>query len=72
MNDTRVTQPTVDLRVEAGFPVLMSEELTRIRMNDLIREAQQQRLAHKVGAGRLWRRLAVYAADRADRAQRCQ
>ena len=71
MNDTRIAQPTVDFPMEAAFPMLMSEELTRIRMHDRIREAQQQRLAHQVGAGRWWRRLAVYAAGRADRAQRC-
>ncbi|CAM00426.1 hypothetical protein SACE_1094 [Saccharopolyspora erythraea NRRL 2338] len=52
--------------------MMMPEHLSKIRMQDLIREAREARLAREVGAGRLWRRLAAYASDRADRAQRCR
>ncbi|QUH00344.1 hypothetical protein HUO13_05485 [Saccharopolyspora erythraea] len=72
MNDTRVINQISGPRMEVKYRMLMPEDLSKIRMQDLIHEAREARLAREVGAGRLWRRLAAYASDRADRAQRCR
>ncbi|MGP4019156.1 hypothetical protein [Saccharopolyspora sp. 5N708] len=50
--------------------MLLPEDLSRIRSNELLDEAHRQRLAREFSAGRWWRWLAEYADRRAKRAAR--
>ncbi|QGK68940.1 hypothetical protein GIY23_04760 [Allosaccharopolyspora coralli] len=73
MNDTRVlaTRPFASARpsTEEHSVMMMPEEMSRIRHQQLRQEADEQRMARRLCAGRWWRRLATYAARRADRLQ---
>lgn len=48
--------------------MLLPEDMARIRSQELREEAAAQRRGNCLRRGRWWRRLAHYAAERADRA----
>jgi siroheme synthase (precorrin-2 oxidase/ferrochelatase) len=67
----RTTEPIVENRMKDEVRMLLPEDLSRIRSNELLDEAHRQRLAREVSAGRWWRWLAEYANKRAEHAGRC-
>ncbi|MCI2417786.1 hypothetical protein MOQ72_10140 [Saccharopolyspora sp. K220] len=67
----RMNEPVVDIRMSNEVRMLLPEDLSRIRSNELLDEAHRQRLAREFSAGRWWRWLADYAERRAERATRC-
>lgn len=67
MTDNRVTTLTVNPRKEEAIRMFSVEDLSRIRYLELRHEADEQREARRLLAGRWWRKLSVYAARRADR-----
>ncbi|MGI8310288.1 hypothetical protein [Saccharopolyspora hattusasensis] len=71
MTYDRIPEPITDTRMKDEVRMLMPEDLSRIRSNELMEEAHRQRLARQISAGRWWRWLADYAGRRAERAARC-
>ncbi|PKW14536.1 hypothetical protein [Saccharopolyspora spinosa] len=71
MTYDRIPEPITDTRMKDEVRMLMPEDLSRIRMNELMDEAHRHRLARQISAGRWWRWLADYAGRRAEHAARC-
>ncbi|MEV0698560.1 hypothetical protein AB0I53_11665 [Saccharopolyspora sp. NPDC050389] len=67
----RIIEPITETRIKSEVRMLMPEDLSRIRSNELLDEAHRHRLAREISAGRWWRWLADYADQRAQRAARC-
>lgn len=67
MNGIHLPRATVDLRTKKAMRMLMPENLALIRCQELRVEAQRHREFRRVRKGRRWRRLADFAASRADR-----
>jgi hypothetical protein len=70
MTQHRTIELIVENRTKDEVQMLLPEDLSRIRSNELLDEAHRQRLAREVSAGRWWRWLADYAAKRAESAGR--
>jgi hypothetical protein len=70
MTQYRTIELIVENRTKDEVQMLLPEDLSRIRSNELLDEAHRQRLAREVSAGRWWRWLADYAAKRAESAGR--
>lgn len=66
----RITDTLFDRTTTTEVYSMIPETLARIRDDDLRAEAERQRLARRVGAGRCWRRIADYADRQAQRATR--
>ncbi|GAA0538404.1 hypothetical protein GCM10011581_05400 [Saccharopolyspora subtropica] len=65
---TTTTDPLFDPRPTTEVRMITPEELFRLRNDELLAEADRQRLVRRFAAGRWWRRLADYASRRAERA----
>ncbi|MCW0212705.1 MAG: hypothetical protein OJJ54_05055 [Pseudonocardia sp.] len=74
MNDvvfrTRPSDARPYARTSTENVMLLEEALARSRQQEAEEAARRYRQAREVTAGRLWSRLAAYAARRAERARR--
>ncbi len=75
MNSENTTIPydgglLVDTPRGKALRMLSYEEVPGLRCQQYLWEAENQRLARRLSAGRWWRRLSRYAAYRAERATR--
>lgn len=73
MNDltfrTRPSDTRVPTHTSLENVMLLEEALARSRQHDAEEAARRYRQARELTAGRLWSRLAAYAARRAERAR---
>ncbi|GAA3439491.1 hypothetical protein [Kutzneria kofuensis] len=71
MNTVRYTADipmTTDYEPEGTSFMLLDQELARIRLHEVRLVAEEQRLARRLSATARWRKVAGWAARRAERA----
>lgn len=56
-----------DQHTEGTRAMLLHEELAKIRIREALRSAEEQRRAHRLVVAHRWRRVAGWAARRAER-----
>ncbi|GAA4875373.1 hypothetical protein [Saccharopolyspora cebuensis] len=70
MTDIRHTTTGTTGTHGSEIQMYLPEHLHEIRSRELMAEAHRHRIARDLTAGRWWRRIADYAAARAERAAR--